>query len=194
MHVDMHAELSKLGLEKLIPAESWPQARLGVASSLRRMAVAVFDVQANAVKKLASKARLCKNQGQEKVFLFVDLRECVLRFGARLLFGTGPQYLIAFRYLPPTVAGYQPVWLDEDGVVAKGQRKSEQRLDFAWWLLAWDRYSLAAAATGQLPYRLAMTHKENIASIAADAVAEGGYLSWASMRVVGFVAFPFLRR
>ena len=88
VHVDMHAELSKLGLEKLIPAESWPQARLGVASGLRRMAVAVFDVQANAVKKLASKARLCKNQGQEKVFLFVDLRECVLRFGARLLFAS----------------------------------------------------------------------------------------------------------
>ena len=47
------------------------------------------------------------------------------------------------------------------------------RMDFAFWLLAWDRYALAAAATEQMPYQLAMTHRNIIAGIAIDAIAEG---------------------
>ena len=46
-------------------------------------------------------------------------------------------------------------------------------LEFAWWLLAWDRYALAAAATKQMPFELAMLHKETVTGLAADAITEG---------------------
>ncbi len=47
------------------------------------------------------------------------------------------------------------------------------RLDFCWWILAWDRYALAAAATQQMPFEVAMRHKAKIVGMAANAVTEG---------------------
>ena len=35
----------------------------------------------------------------------------------------------------------------------------ELRLDLAMWMLAWDRYSLAAAMTNQLTLEQALAHK-----------------------------------
>ena len=96
------------------------------------------------------------------------------------------------RFLPPTCADYQPVWLDEDGAPTLKAKKGDHRqpsvstrcallclcicicrLDFAWWLLAWDRYALAAAATQQMSFQLAMKHRNNIANIATEALVEG---------------------
>ena len=39
--------------------------------------------------------------------------------------------------------------------------------------MAWDRYALAAAATQQMTFELAMRHKANIVGIASDALVEG---------------------
>ena len=47
------------------------------------------------------------------------------------------------------------------------------RMDFCWWLLAWERYALAAAATGQMPFTTAMQHKLTVTSVAQDQMAEG---------------------
>ena len=47
------------------------------------------------------------------------------------------------------------------------------RLDFAFWNLAWDRYALAAAAVGQMPFHTAMTYKHVITEVAINALAEG---------------------
>ena len=108
--------------------------------------------QANAVRKLATRIKTLKCLGQEQVFVYSDMRE----------------------FLPAACAEYQPVWLDSDGTASEsGKIKSNSRLDFAWWLLAWDRYALAAAATGQMSFALAMQHKAIVADIAADAIVEG---------------------
>ena len=85
-----------------------------------------------------------------------------------------------------------PIWFDEQGnqsnKIAKAERRlvahsvtgcrvcalvAYGRLDFCWWLLAWDRYALAAAATGQMPFNLAMRHKANMVTIATNALTEG---------------------
>ena len=47
------------------------------------------------------------------------------------------------------------------------------RLDFAFWNLAWDRYALAAAAVGQMPFHTATTYKHVITEVAINALAEG---------------------
>ena len=46
-------------------------------------------------------------------------------------------------------------------------------LSFACWLLAWDAYTLAAAALGQLSHAAAISHKLVIAQLAAQAPAKG---------------------
>ena len=41
------------------------------------------------------------------------------------------------------------------------------------WLLAWERYALAAVATGQLSFSASIRHKLVVAEIAANSTAEG---------------------
>ena len=95
------------------------------------------------------------------------------------------------RFLPPACQDYIAVWLDDDGAPVQSSRKGTRRcaallrscvslgvlaclprLDFCWWLLAWDRYALAAAITKQMTYQQAMEHKQLIVSIATDAILE----------------------
>jgi hypothetical protein len=81
------------------------------------------------------------------------------------------------RFLPANCKEYQAIWLDEDGeALASGSAPKvggKKYVDFAWWLLAWDRYALAAAATQQMDFNQAMQHKRVIAEIAADSATEG---------------------
>ena len=51
------------------------------------------------------------------------------------------------RFVPASCTDHCPVLLDEHGAVRNGQgaRESTKRLDFAAWLLAWDRYALGAS-------------------------------------------------
>eukprot|EP00973_Karenia_brevis_P003769 520043-Karenia_brevis.AAC.1 len=46
------------------------------------------------------------------------------------------------------------------------------RLDFAYWMAAWDAYSLAADALGQFPFALATKHKQVVMEVAAGAGTE----------------------
>ena len=39
------------------------------------------------------------------------------------------------------------------------RQAKELRLEFAMWLVAWDRYALAAGMTNQMTYAQAMSHK-----------------------------------
>ena len=66
--------------------------------------------------------------------------------------------------------------MDEDGEAlagGSGRVGGKKFVDFAWWLLAWDRYALAAAATQQMEFWHAMQHKAVVAEIAADLATEG---------------------
>ena len=48
-----------------------------------------------------------------------------------------------------------------------------RELTFAWWLLAWDCYAIAAAMLEQMSFAGAMTHKQTVAQLAAQAQLEG---------------------
>ena len=66
--------------------------------------------------------------------------------------------------------------MDDDGEAlagGSGRVGGKKFVDFAWWLLAWDRYALAAAATQQMEFWHAMQHKAVVAEIAADLATEG---------------------
>ena len=41
-------------------------------------------------------------------------------------------------------------------------KSSDRRLELVVWQLAWDRYALAAAALGQLPWCAALQHKADV--------------------------------
>ena len=103
---------------------------------------------------------------------------------------TSRALLLDCRYLPPGASEYIPIWLDEDGAQMNAapkntrrrailrshgfrQRVYRVRLDFGRWLLAWDRYALAAAATKQMTFLTAMKHKETIMNLAMEAMKEG---------------------
>ena len=81
------------------------------------------------------------------------------------------------RFLPATCKEYQAIWLDDDGEALAGGSASKaggkKYVDFAWWLLAWDRYALAAVATKQMDFKQAMQHKAVVAEVAANAATEG---------------------
>ena len=88
---------------------------------------------------------------------------------------------------------HSPVLLDEEGCIREGCKKEiARRLDFASWLLAWERYSLGesihecvrflhaacisyvlsgAAAIGQMGFDVAMKHKAMVAEVAYGAKA-----------------------
>ena len=52
-------------------------------------------------------------------------------------------------------------------------RKSTRRLDFASWMVAWDRLALATAAVGMTDFTLAMQHK----AVVVEARPSGHILS-----------------
>ena len=45
------------------------------------------------------------------------------------------------------------------------------RLDFASWVLAWDRYAICAAVLGQMSFKAAMQHKACVAEVAFGAAS-----------------------
>ena len=51
----------------------------------------------------------------------------------------------------------------------KKEDENKGELDLAAWLVAWDRYSLAAAMTGQLSFASAQLHKDVVVKLACRA-------------------------
>ena len=77
------------------------------------------------------------------------------------------------KFLPQNCSEYLPAAENEPSAMerllgaadpAPKKRDNGRRLDFASWLLAFDRYALAAAIVRpqQMPYTLAMQHKANV--------------------------------
>ena len=57
----------------------------------------------------------------------------------------------------------------EDGTCSS-YVKNPKRLTLAFWLTAWDKYSLAAEALEQLKYTVCVLHKAKIMDLATEAV------------------------
>ena len=79
--------------------------------------------EAAPVRELLTKIRNLTGEGFQRPFVFADLR----------------------KFLPVTCQECVSVQLDEDGAVkteSNPRSKEPRRLDFALWLLAWDRYAI----------------------------------------------------
>ena len=77
-----------------------------------------------------------------------------------------------WRFLPPLFPQHVAVSLE--GVESVVPSKEEaRRLDFNAWLIAFDRYAIAAHVTGQMEYSVAMQHKEIVLEVVATGMADG---------------------
>ena len=151
----MHKELTDLGLAGHFPHELWPQACVCVCALwliLARARICFYILQANAVRKMATRIATLRKYGQENILIAVDLKE----------------------FLPSACADFQAVWMNEQGEELKSEAGRRGRhLDFGWWLLAWDRYALAAAATQQMEFATAMKHKVVMTGVCCGMWARG---------------------
>ena len=126
-----------------------------------------YILQANAVRKLAARIATLRKYGQENILIAVDLKE----------------------FLPAACAEYQAVWMNEQGEELKPETtKKGRHLDFGWWLLAWDRYALAAAATQQMDFSTAMKHKAVIAGMCCGLYARGAARHALALSCAGIAA------
>ena len=76
-------------------------------------------------RELLSKVRNLTGDGFQRPFVFAELR----------------------KFLPVSCPDNAPVLLDEDGAVRTESNlgsKEPRRLEFALWLLAWDRYAIGS--------------------------------------------------
>ena len=81
---------------------------------------------------------------------------------------------VCLRFLPPFFPEHVVVAtvinVGKAGMAEKVNGKN--RLDFASWQAAWDRHSLAAAATKMMPFESCMRHKHNVLEIVANGRAD----------------------
>jgi hypothetical protein len=73
-----------------------------------------------------------------------------------------------FRFLPSTC----PEWISCAEAADEPEKKKERRLDFGWWLVAMDGYTISAIATGQMSITDCMLHKSIVIGIAASSYGE----------------------
>ena len=80
--------------------------------------------EAGPVRELMTKVRNFTGEGFQRPFVFAEMR----------------------KFLPLCCAENMPVLLDEDGAVRtpSSGKDAHRRLDFASWLLAWDRYAIGS--------------------------------------------------
>ena len=55
----------------------------------------------------------------------------------------------------------------------KNVQAAMKRLTFAWWLVAWDHYTIGAVSLKQLSYQFALRYKASVIEVASLAAAEG---------------------
>ena len=61
-----------------------------------------------------------------------------------------------------------------DGAACARARSQEPRvLEFAWWLVAWRRYSITAAVTNQMQFGQTVAHEAVVAEVVALGAADG---------------------
>lgn len=61
--------------------------------------------------------------------------------------------------------------IDEEEGKILVDKKHERKLDLVCWQLAWDQYMLAAAMLGQMPWKVALAHKEDVMNVGLTASA-----------------------
>ena len=121
---DMSSKLSGLGLLTHFPPEVWPQQ--------------------HAVRELATKIRAREKLGETNPFIYADLHRYVTSHDMSPFLCCCLQ-----RFVPVFCPELVKVTLDVEAN-EKMDRTAKKRLDPTVWLLAWDAYALAAAATGQV--------------------------------------------
>ena len=73
------------------------------------------------------------------------------------------------RFLPTWCAEHVSVQVDEEsGKVLVGKR-SDRHPELVVWQLAWDHYTLAAAALEQMPWKAALEHKAEVMEVGLTA-------------------------
>jgi len=142
-NVDVMTVLEKNGLSNMFPVEVWPET-----DSTRQLALWVKNKR--------------KHDG-ENAFVYADLKRCVASF-----FLVCPHAFLVYRFLPPSC----PEWVAADECTEEPSKKKDRRLDFAWWLVAFDRYTISAIATGQLSIVDCMLHKQIVIEVAAASYGE----------------------
>eukprot|EP00973_Karenia_brevis_P027297 3763641-Karenia_brevis.AAC.1 len=147
--VDVSGKLESMGLGKWIPDEAWPPSQ--------------------AVNQLAGKLKALTNKGQDKPFVFVDLKKFLPAFC--------PDYKVVCTEDDSANTGLGKLTRLLDGDAKEEtqakDKKKDLKLSLPFWMLAWDSYAIAAAILGQLTYSAAVKHKLVVAEIATEAVAEG---------------------
>ena len=98
VHIDMVAEMSKLGLGSHFPSSVWPPT--------------------NAVRELASKLKTLKATGQPNVLIAAEIKKFVAFFA--LLRGAGRICHVFVRFLPSYCVDHLAVQLDENGLCLVG--------------------------------------------------------------------------
>ena len=86
-----------------------------------------------------------------------------------------------FRFLPAQCAEHLTCKKMEEAYGESSSKEKEQpddkkadrRLDFGWWQVAWQRYGLAAVATGQMSLAQCNLHANLILDLAALAPSQG---------------------
>ena len=76
------------------------------------------------------------------------------------------------RFLPPLFPQHTPVVTDPpQGEVPV--KEESRRLDWAAWLVAFDRYAIAAEVTGQMDYQTALLHKDVVLEVVVNGLSDG---------------------
>ena len=73
------------------------------------------------------------------------------------------------RFLPATYQEFCPVLIEGDfekETSTNAWKKKSYRLSLAAWMVAWDKYAMAANGLGQLSYKMSRLHHANVCDIA----------------------------
>eukprot|EP00973_Karenia_brevis_P091852 12409470-Karenia_brevis.AAC.1 len=121
----------------------------------------------NAVTELAGKLKKFSKRGSDR-FIFADLKKFL------------PTCCPEFRAVEDdfeeegdrqSVKDSLVKLLECKGDSARDKKKTDYKLQLAYWMAAWDSYALAAAVLGQMKFETAIRHKRNCLEIAANAPA-----------------------
>jgi hypothetical protein len=154
--VDMLKELQDRKLAEHFPVKVWPPS--------------------DAVTQLATWVRAATKHKGDQAFVFVDLK----RFSASFICRSPSPVVFSVRFLPakcPAHVTCREMELDcgEQPSVHDARQDAklkDLRLNWGYWNVAWQRYALAAVATGQMSMSSCQLHSAVVLDVAASAPAQ----------------------
>ena len=147
--VDMGQMLQDKGLDLLFPPETWPEP-----AAVRKLVAKLAGVRKKTLDKFAG-------------FTLVDLKEFLpaefdehvaLELHEVVLFPLFVHLFVSASLLSCEASG-------ELRPASKGSKAPGKYLGLAQWLLAWDRYAIAASITDQLTFAECMIYKSVIGGV-----------------------------